>query len=150
MGRPFEPVYTVIDYWDGPRAGVASLDGHPHAYESIFNEAEDEWDPDRFRLSAIPVDVLHLALEDWEVWRRFERAYHRGEISPEDVESNWGALPEDRDRHAELQRLLTPALRIDPTQCRLMHGEFRAREPLLPQHTRGTLRPLEVRWTPAE
>ena len=65
MERAFERVYTVYDFYDGPRAGFADFDGAPHAYRSIWREDLDDWDPeDRFQLWPVPPDVLALALED--------------------------------------------------------------------------------------
>jgi hypothetical protein len=39
-----EKVYTVTDYYDGPKRGVADFGAIPHAYESLFDDSEDEWD----------------------------------------------------------------------------------------------------------
>jgi hypothetical protein len=36
-------VYTVNDYYDGPRPGIADYQGRPHAYESQFNESQQLW-----------------------------------------------------------------------------------------------------------
>lgn len=53
MDHGFERVYTVHDYWDGPRSGFADFGGVPHAYRSLWLDDLDEWDPDRFELSPI-------------------------------------------------------------------------------------------------
>ena len=39
-----EKVYTVTDYYDGPRRGVADFVAIPHAYELLFDDSEDEWE----------------------------------------------------------------------------------------------------------
>src|SRR5687768_8510315 len=38
----FERVYTVTDYWDGPREGIADFQDVPHLYRSIFLKEDDE------------------------------------------------------------------------------------------------------------
>ncbi len=53
MERSFEHVYTVTDYYDGPRGGVAEFNGVPHVYRSLFLDSEDEWDAERFELSPL-------------------------------------------------------------------------------------------------
>src|SRR5688572_206277 len=80
MERPFERVYTVMDFYDGPRSGFADFGGAPHAYRSIWREDLDDWDPDdRFELSPVAGETLALALEDWAIWRRWEEAFYAGE-----------------------------------------------------------------------
>jgi hypothetical protein len=37
MEQKFEKVYTVTDFYDGPRGGIANFRGHPHVYESLWN-----------------------------------------------------------------------------------------------------------------
>ena len=32
----YEEVFTVMDYYDGPRKGVANFRGQPHFYDCIF------------------------------------------------------------------------------------------------------------------
>jgi hypothetical protein len=148
MERPFERVYTVLDFWDGPRSGFADFDGAPHAYRSIWRDDLGDWDPGRrFELSPISAEVLALALEDWAIWRRWEEAFYAGDTTTE----THPALPVDQPRHSELAPLIDLALQIDPAQRRVAVGEFLARE----GHWRPPGSPtshitLEVRWTPVE
>jgi len=39
-----EEVHFVIDYWDGPREGVADYCGTPHYFRCVFDEKRDESD----------------------------------------------------------------------------------------------------------
>jgi hypothetical protein len=41
MGR--DRVYTLNDYYDGPRIGIADVDGVPHVYEAEFDHSSDEY-----------------------------------------------------------------------------------------------------------
>ncbi len=121
----FEPVFTVTDFYDGPRRGVASFEGAPHFYDS-------EWDDDgdnTFLVSPISDDDLRLALEDWAIWLRWREAW---EVGLTTLESH-PALPADRERHLQLKALLSERLATGPHFVRVC-GTFRS-DP----H-------LEVRW----
>lgn len=148
MERPFERVYTVYDFYDGPRAGFADFEGVPHAYRSIWRDDLDDWDPDdRFALSPVASDVLTLALEDWAIWRRWEEAYYAGEVPL----SEHPALPADAARHHELAPIVERALEIDHSRRRIAIGEFRTRDGVRGAADIPTSRAtLEVRWTPVE
>jgi hypothetical protein len=67
----YERVYTVVDYYDGPRKGIADYKGKPHLYECMFDESKDNYS-ERFLLA--PLD----AMEDWAIWQRWELANHTG------------------------------------------------------------------------
>lgn len=150
MDVTFEIVHTVTDYYDGPRLGVANYGGVPHVYRSLFLDDEDEWDVDRFELSPISPENLAVILEDWEIWRRFERAYKEGEVAWSGKEDEWGALPAELPRRRALAPLVEQVLTIDESQRIVARGEFRARENASPNLPPGVMRPLEVRWTRIE
>ena len=38
----FEEVFTVTEYYDGPRQGIANFTGKPHFYDCIFDEARQD------------------------------------------------------------------------------------------------------------
>ena len=100
----------MTDYYDGPRSGVADFSGKPHIYRSLWADI-DHKRADVFELVPIDGQTLALALEDWQIWRRWKAAFHRGEVS---LDSH-PALPNDRQRHDELAALLSPLLGIsDP------------------------------------
>src|SRR5882672_11021848 len=85
-----EIVYTVNDYWDGPRVGVANFKGEPYYYECIFDESSDEWST-RFWLHALDPETVQLVMEDWKIWERWRVAFHQGKT---DQESH-PCLPDD-------------------------------------------------------
>lgn len=148
MNRPFERVYTVNDFWDGPRAGFADFRGVPHVYRSVWREDLDDWDPDRrFELVPVRSEVLEQALEDWEIWRRWEEAYYAGQVPL----STHPALPADQARHAELAPIVEKSLMGGEGSRRIAVGEFRTRNGVLGGAGILTSRAiLEVRWTPVE
>lgn len=104
----FETVHTMTDWYEGPRRGVAIVNGRPHLYESCWSNIDSE-DVDLFVLSPISNELLTAALEDWEIWVRWERA-HKAGLTP--VESH-PALPEDRERHTVLESILSKQLVIN-------------------------------------
>lgn len=136
----FELVYTMTDYWDGPRGGIADYQGAPHLYQSEWDDLQDEY-ASTFRLSPIGPDVLKAALEAWEIWRRWETAYYQG-LTPHNTHP---ALPEDRARHEELNAFLEDHLQIDEANYIRAHGEFEAWED--PQWSGLGFASLQVRWT---
>ena len=107
----FEEVYTIDDWYDGPRTGFAQYRGMPHHYRSLYLDF-DEWesDEDRFELIPVTADVLASALEASEIFDRWSEARKRGEVawSSGDPLSEFGALAEDRDRYATARSVIVP------------------------------------------
>jgi hypothetical protein len=136
----FERVYTMTDYYDGPRGGIANYNGQPHIYEYIFSDEGDSY-TDIFRLSPVPQDLFTLALEDWQIWLRWEAAFQNGQTS---IDTH-PALPKDRHRHDELEAILKDRLVIDTSNCLTAHGEFRVRD--APERSCRGFRALEVKWS---
>ncbi len=141
MARPFEKVYTMTDWYDGPRSGVADFDGKPHLYMSEWDDRADDY-ASTFVLSPISPEVFQLALEDWATWRRWETAFHEGRATLD----THPALPEDRARHEQLKPILEERLVIDPARQLRARGEFRAAAD--PNWSGMGFRPIEVRWEP--
>ena len=122
MGAVFERVHTVTDFWDGPVAGVADLEGAAHYYERDWDESQD--DADTYSLTPIDDETLALALEEWAIWRRWEAAFHEGRAA---IDTH-PALPGERARYEELQVRLAGRLRVDPDRAIRKRGEFQARD----------------------
>ena len=133
----FDRVLTVNDYRDGPRRGVAELDGVPHIYEAEFESNGDGYG-DTYFLSPIEPALLALVLEDWAIWRRWEAAFRRGETPAH----THPALPAERERHEALASAIGDRLRVDPERCRYVRGRFGARRPTPAFHG------LWVEWQP--
>src|SRR5215470_18908524 len=73
-------VLTINEYYDGPRLGIAELNGVPHIYEAEFDHRTEEYG-DTYFLSPIDAELLALVLEDWAIWRRWNAAFKRGEVT---------------------------------------------------------------------
>jgi hypothetical protein len=102
----YEIVYTIDDYWDQPRRGVADFIRRPHHYECVFDNEKDEWSDVYFLL---PLDdaAFQLHMENWKAWLRWEAAYLAGRVP---LQSH-PRLPEDRLRYAEIQAALEAKLK---------------------------------------
>jgi len=138
----YEEVFTVLDYYDGPRKGVANLKGLPHFYDCIFDEANDEYS-DLYHLTPISQRIFELAKEDWAIWKRWESAFHSGKATHE----SHPALPLDRARHEEIRSILDSALTTDTAVCAIQHGSFERIGS--GEYAKGVKRPVQVRWTDA-
>ncbi len=135
----FEVVHTVPDWYDGPRGGIADYHGHPHLFESEWSDGED-LEADTFLLTPIDEETFALALEDWAIWRRWETAFYQGIAIPD----THPALPQDQNRHRELEHLLEGRLTVDPIRAVRQRAEFRVRHD--PGWSGYGFRPLEVCW----
>jgi hypothetical protein len=135
----YELVHTVKDYYDGPRSGIANYTGSPHFYDCIFDEQKDDY-TDLFRLTPIAPETFNLAMEDWEIWRRWEIAFHSGKTDL----STHPCLPQDYRRHHEIKPILDRKLVTDPKIAITRVGKFEAiGNARLPT---SLLRELEVKW----
>ncbi|MCG8588701.1 MAG: hypothetical protein MJE66_05370 [Proteobacteria bacterium] len=137
----FERVFTVTDYYDGPRTGIANYRDRPHLYVCEWDEAEDDY-AETFLLSPVSGAHFLLALEDWEIWLRWERAFHEGRATRE----SHPALPDDRARHEELAAILKPALVPDPEPAIRAAAEFRPITTTEPGARGPGMVALQVRW----
>jgi hypothetical protein len=130
-----EIVYTVDDYWDGPREGFAQFAGRLHHYRYVFDDKSDDWTR-TYRLTPLQESLLPAVLESWEIWRRWEAAFHRAETTRE----THPALPVDRQRYEELKDLIQGALAAASGRSFTAEGQF---DP--PADRRGE-RVLHVTW----
>jgi hypothetical protein len=105
-------ILTVNDYYDGPRLGIAEVNGVPHIYEAEFDHNSDEYG-DTYFVSLIDPELLALVLEDWEIWLRWEAAYKQGDVTLESHPS----LPAERVRHETLKSAIGNRLKSNP-ECR--------------------------------
>src|SRR5271165_1788256 len=97
----WERVHTINEFLDKPRLGVADVDGVRHVYQSPFDGALDDY-AEYFLVAPIAPDLLDLVLEGWGIWIRWVQAFELGETS----KATHPALPEERERHEEIKRLI--------------------------------------------
>ena len=118
-----EPVYTITDWYDGPRRGVANFEGYPHYYECQWYAGIDAgFDalPGDYLLTPLEAETYQLAVEDWAIWERWEAAFTAGRTT----QATHPTLPEDQARHNEIEQVLLAKLVTNPHCCRRATGEF--------------------------
>lgn len=108
----YEKVFTVMDYYDGPRQGIANFNGSPYFYDCIFSHEKQDYS-DLYQLTPISNEVFELSMEDWAIWERWQRAFHKG-TAPENTHP---ALPEDRVRHEAIKVTLDKELTTNMEIC---------------------------------
>ncbi len=116
----WERVYTVNEFWDGARLGIADCNGLPHIYQSPFDYDADEY-ADFYLVSPISPDLLDLVLEDWRIWIRWSEAFERRATTRD----THPALPEDRDRHEDIVQNIGNRLKVDPASGKKLKANFR-------------------------
>ena len=129
----WERVYTVNDYYDAPRFGVADYEGEPHIYESKFSDEMDDFE-ENYSLSRIDEELFALILEDRGIFVEWRQAFDRGEVGTD----SHPALEKDQARHNELRDLIGDRFTSDPTTSFLAKATFRN----LHKRANG----LEVAW----
>ncbi len=105
----WEKVYTVNEFYDCPRLGIADFNDVPHIYEAILNKPEDA-DENRLYLMNVESDLMELVLEAWDIWIKWKDAYDKGKVTL----GSQQALPADQTRHKELKRLIGDRLTAIP------------------------------------
>lgn len=136
MSNQFELVYTVQDYWDGPRQGIADFQGVPHIYERQFDKIEDDWS-DTFLLAPIDEKSFNLAMDAWAIWKRHLKAVERKEV----LLSTHSVLPEDKERYEQIKPAIDALLELIPVNAIRAKAEFRTIQ------GSGSQAEWQVRWS---
>ena len=102
-----ETVYTISDWYDGARAGVADFHGQPRYYGCRWDDTKEDWSA-HYLLTPLDADTFQSALNEWALWKRWQAAFAAGKTTQE----THPTIPEDQPRHDELQKLLTHQLQI--------------------------------------
>jgi len=136
----FEDVFTETDYYDGPRKGVANFCGSPHFYDCVFSDKRQDY-TNHYRLTRVSADTFQLALEDWAIWLRWEKAFKAGQTTLE----THPALPQEAARHIEIDRILAVQLRTDMESSTTRSAKFLILNP--PEERDGFMINLRVQWS---
>ncbi len=135
----YEYVFTVIEYYDGPRKGVANLQEKPHFFECILDETTNDY-TEMFYLTPLDSHSFQLAIEDWEIWRRWESAFLKGDADT----GTHPALSHEAMRRAELKVILDKVLVTEPMRAIQRIGKFEVLGAT--ELPKGVIRRLQVRW----
>jgi hypothetical protein len=137
----FEHVYTVWDFYDGPRDGLADFFGTPHYFKCRWDGAADNYSSE-YDLSPVSSELVQIALTQWQIWKRWEAAFHAGAVA-KDTHPGIGGVDRQYD---ELEAKIDAALAtLGPPGIRAK-AQFRA-VPSNDQPVPGIMRELEVAWS---
>ena len=137
----FEPVLMVWDYYDGPRTGLAHLNGKPHYFKCLWSELDNNYS-DKFELSPIDNSFLAIATSNWKHFRKWEVKFHSGLVTVETHPGNRGLNLDYDKRESELEEKIKTLTKIPDSYI----PNFRPlpRKEKLPV---GVMRDLEATWT---
>ncbi|MFJ4244768.1 hypothetical protein ACIP17_29685 [Streptomyces iakyrus] len=110
----FERAYTVLEWYDGPRKGLAVISGVPHYFEGWDHDPADA--ADEYVVWPAGEPVVAMEREQWAIYVRYEVS----EAGREEHPANGGI----HARFDELTSLLTP-YRQAPDGARRLVGEVR-------------------------
>lgn len=113
----FERVNVELEWYDGPRAGLADIDGKPHYFQ---NHDYDHHDEDEYQVWPASEAAAVLERERWAIFAQWNERREAGEAG---LESHPGHGGVDA-RHDELELLLAPH-RLAPDDARRLVGELR-------------------------
>lgn len=137
----FAPVFAVWDYFDRPRSGVALVREQPCYFECNWNEEADDY-ADTYEVYPLDGDTLSLVLEQWDIFHRWHRAFHAGEVAL----ATHPSYPGQNERYSEIDGILKRRVKSNSSIGQFM-VEFSAKpgqESLPP----GIWRELEAEWRP--
>ncbi len=138
----FEPVHVELDWYDGPRGGVADVGGLPHYFRAVHDYNRPGEPDDVYLVWPISEQALVWEREQWAIFVAWNDRYESGN-------ANTSSHPGHGDidaRYDQLETLLA-AHRQVPPDARRMRAQWR--------HTARDRRyrvdgvDCEVRWHPA-
>ncbi len=133
MDEEFEHVYAENERYDGPKAGVADVNGAPHYFHWAWSPERPDAGDDEFLVW--PIDAETLALER-ERWRIFATWHEFG--------LGQGVSKEADARYAELSEILEDSGK-PPQGARILRAEWKFRDDDLPRY-RVDSTDFVVRW----
>ncbi|MET7570380.1 hypothetical protein ABZT04_18020 [Streptomyces sp. NPDC005492] len=110
----FEPTYVDLEWHDGPRKGLALVEGVPHYYEGREYDPRDE--ADEYLVWPASETAVAMEREQWAIYVRYEVS----DAGREEHPANGGVDA----RFDELRSLLAPH-RQAPDGARRLVGEVR-------------------------
>lgn len=114
----FERVYVELEWYDGPREGVADVDGAAHYFQNDDYDHADE--AAEYRVWPASVEALALEREQWAIYARWNERYEAGTVAPDSHPGHGGIDA----RYDELTALLTQH-RQAPGDARRLVAQWR-------------------------
>ncbi|MEJ3742702.1 hypothetical protein WEI85_05345 [Actinomycetes bacterium KLBMP 9797] len=121
--EPFEAVYVELDWYDGPRAGLADVDGVPHYFRAVHDYTRPNEPDDEYLVWPVGQQALSWEREQWDIFVRWNARYESG-IADTDSHPGHGGVD---TRYDELTTLLE-SHRAPPDGARRLRAEWRPLE----------------------
>jgi len=116
---PPERVYVENEWYDGPRAGVADINGIPHRFKSLFDEEEDQY-LGTFIVWPVDKRVLDLEIEQWCIFVEWNTLYESGQAETDSHPGHGGR----NARWDEIEVLLKQSRSDVPAQAKRAHAHL--------------------------
>jgi hypothetical protein len=136
---PPEHVYVESDYCDGPRSGIANVDGVPHRFVCQFDETGQKWS-DAFLVEPIDEETLVLEIEQYRIFVDWNDRNEGNDVMASSHPGNGGI----DTRWDEIEAILQRRRAIDSARARAARARFIPVEGLARYHRNGTN--SLVRW----
>ncbi|KAF1705846.1 hypothetical protein CSC73_18235 [Pseudoxanthomonas sacheonensis] len=116
---PPERVYVENEWYDGPRAGLADINGIPHRFKSLFDEGEDQY-LGTFVVWPVDKEVLDLEVEQWRIFVAWNALYESGSADTDSHPGHGGR----NARWNEIEALLKQSRSDVPAQAKRAVAEL--------------------------
>ncbi len=116
---PPEHVYVEASWYDGPRAGIADVQGSPHRFKSLNDEQGDEY-LGTFLVWPIDPANLQLEQEQWRIFTNWNDEYEAGRV----VLTSHPGNPGTNQRWDEIEALLEKSRETVPPDARRAKAEL--------------------------
>ncbi|MFJ4649354.1 hypothetical protein ACIP6Q_38460 [Streptomyces bobili] len=114
----FERVYAELEWYDGPRVGLADIGGKPHYFDGYGQYLGDE--ADEYRVWPASEAAVQWEREQWAIFARWNQRREDGTATPGSHPGHGGI----DTRYDELTLLLAPHRQV-PDDARRLVGEMR-------------------------
>ena len=116
---PPEHVFVENEWYDGPRAGIANVNGQPHRFVSQWDEQGDEY-LGTFLVWPVQSEELSLEQEQWRIFVSWNDQYEAGAASTNTHPGN----PGTNSRWDELAGQLTTLRASTPEHAQRARAEM--------------------------
>ena len=115
-----ERVHVENNWHDGPRAGIADVNGIAHRFECIFDEEQDEWTSE-YLIAPVDDETLALEKEQFRIFLSWREKFDQG-LATIDTHPAHGGVDKRWD---ELERELQSRRSIDRDVARRAVADFK-------------------------
>jgi hypothetical protein len=105
----FERVYAELDWYDGPRKGLADVDGVAHYFAAVNDYDCGDAHDEEFLIWPASVDTLALERRQWRMFVAWNNCYERGQATVESHPGHGGIDSEYDKLTVALEPGRTPA-----------------------------------------